>query len=81
MDLIRAALANRNAAGVAAAPAPKPVKSRGRGPTKAERAKANEPGSRAMRKFICEEKPAKKTVKDHLEAIIAIECESSSEGE
>lgn len=79
MDLIKAAIANRRAAGADAQPAPKPVKNRGRGPTKAERAKANEPGSRAMRKFICDEKPAKKVVKDHIEAIIAQECESSSD--
>lgn len=39
------------------------------------------PGSRAMRKFIIEEKPGKKVVKEHLEAIIQMECESSSEEE
>jgi hypothetical protein len=32
-----------------------------------------------MRKFICEEKPSKKIVKEHLEAIIAAECASSSD--
>jgi hypothetical protein len=32
-----------------------------------------------MRAFIIEEKPSKKVVKDHLEAIIARECATSSE--
>jgi hypothetical protein len=32
-----------------------------------------------MRSFIIEEKPSKKVVRDHLEAIIAAECESSEE--
>jgi hypothetical protein len=39
----------------------------------------NVPGSRAMRKFICEEKPSKKVVKEHLEAIVATACESSDD--
>lgn len=39
------------------------------------------PGSRAMRKYIIEETPGKKVVKQHLEAIINAECESSSEEE
>jgi hypothetical protein len=34
-----------------------------------------------MRKFIIDEKPSKKVVREHLEAIIARETESSSEGE
>lgn len=79
MDLLKAMLANR-----AAAPSmvhdPKPApKRKGRKPTKTDRAKEQTPGSRAMRTFIIEEKPSKKIVKDHLEAIIARECESSSE--
>jgi len=32
-----------------------------------------------MRTFIIEEKPSKKVVKEHLEAIIAAECASSDE--
>jgi hypothetical protein len=32
-----------------------------------------------MRKFICEEKPSKKVVKDHLQAILDRACESSDE--
>jgi hypothetical protein len=34
-----------------------------------------------MRKFICEEKPSKKVVKEHLEAMIDAECASSSDEE
>lgn len=79
MDLLKTMLANR-----AAAPAmvhdPKPAPKRGgRKPTKADRAKEQTPGTRAMRAFIIEEKPSKKVVKEHLEAIISRECESSSE--
>lgn len=59
---------------------PKPTRARnGRRPTKADRAKEQTPGSRTMRAFIIEEKPAKKCVKDHLDAIIDKECETSSE--
>ena len=40
------------------------------------------PGSKAMRRYIIEETPGKKVIKEHLEAIINAECESSSdEGE
>lgn len=60
---------------------PKPAARRGRKPTKADRAKEQTPGTRTMRAFIIEEKPAKKVVKDHLEAIIDQECVSSSEEE
>jgi hypothetical protein len=38
-------------------------------------------GTKSMRKYIISEKPAKKHVKEHLEAIIAMECESSSDEE
>jgi hypothetical protein len=37
------------------------------------------PGTKAMRLHIIEKKPKPKTVKEHLEAIIAQECESSSD--
>lgn len=74
-------IANRHAAGGGLAD-PKPRAQRPRkGPTKTERAAENTPGSRAMRKFICEEKPSKKVVKDHLDAILARACESSSDEE
>lgn len=80
MDLLKSMLANRNQA-VTLSPTPKPRSGRTgrRTPTKTERARENCPGSRAMRKFILEEKPGKKVVREHLEAIIAAECASSSE--
>ena len=78
MDLLKSMLANRASAPMVHDPKPAP-KRRGRKPTKADRAKEQTPGTRAMRAFIIEEKPSKKVVKDHLEAIIARECESSSD--
>lgn len=78
MDLLKTMVANRQAVG--APPDPKPRKQAGRkAPTKADRAKENLPGSKSMRQFICAEKPGKKIVREHLEAIIARECESSSD--
>ena len=76
MDLLKAMIANRQTAKTVSDPTP-----RGRGgrkkPSKTERAKDVPAGTRAMRTFICEEKPPKKVVKEHLEAMIAAECESS----
>jgi hypothetical protein len=78
MDLLKSMLANRASAPVIHDP--KPTRKRdGRKPTKTDRAKEQTPGSRAMRTFILEEKPSKKVVKDHLEAIVQTECESSEE--
>ena len=37
------------------------------------------PGTKSYRRMIIEEKPSKKKVKEHLEAMIAYECESSDE--
>ena len=37
------------------------------------------PGTKAYRHMIIEEKPSKKKVKEHLEALIAFECESSDD--
>lgn len=37
------------------------------------------PGTKAMKKYIIEKKPGKKTVKEHFEEIISQECESSSD--
>lgn len=71
-------IANRQAAGTVVDPKPRKQTSARKGPTKAERAKENAPGSRQMRKFICEEKPGKKIVKEHLEAMME---ESSSDEE
>lgn len=39
------------------------------------------PGTKAFRKMIIEEKPSKKKLKEHLEGLIAFECESSSDEE
>lgn len=76
MDLLRSMIANR--AQMPGGPSdPKPRADRKKKETKADRAKENTPGSRAMRKFIIEEKPGKKVVREHLEAMIAAECESS----
>ena len=77
MDLLKTMIANRQQMGVVSDPKPRKQNAR-KGPTKAERAKENMPGSKAMRKFICEEKPGKKVVKEHLEAFLV---ESSSDEE
>jgi hypothetical protein len=81
MDLLKTMIANRAQATVVHDPKPRYTETGGRRrtATKAERAKANAPGSKAMRTFIIEEKPGKKVVKEHLEAIIAAECASSDE--
>ena len=76
MDLLRTMIANRSQMTVHD---PAPRKTGGRKTTKADRAKAQSAGSRAMRSFIIEEKPGKKIVREHLEAIIAEECASSDE--
>lgn len=78
MDLLKSMIANRQNAKAVSDPVPRREKGR-RKPSKAEKAKEIPAGTRAMRNFICEEKPPKKVVKDHLEAMIAYECESSSE--
>ena len=80
MDLLKSMIANRHAAPPAHDPKPRAQRPR-KGPTKTERAAENTPGSRAMRKFIIEEKPSKKVVKEHLDAILARACESSSDEE
>jgi hypothetical protein len=78
MDLLKTMMANR--ATMLKVDDPKPRSSSGRKTaSKAERAKAIGPGTRAMRAFIIEEKPGKKVVKEHLEAIVAAECASSDE--
>jgi hypothetical protein len=78
MDLLKSMIANRQATGVTSHQDPKPRKQNARKPSKADRAKENMPGSRAMRKFICEEKPGKKVVKEHLEAFL-VESDSDEE--
>ena len=46
--------------------------------TKAQKAKEIPPGTRAMRKFIQEEKPSNKVVREHLEALVE-DSDSDSE--
>ena len=78
MDLLKSMIANRQ---MATKPPndPEPRRRGGKKPSKTERAKEVPAGTRAMRTFICTEKPPKKVVKEHLEAIILAECESSSD--
>ena len=80
MDLLRQMTANRQAMGVVVDPQPTPVKGR-KAPTKAQKAETREPGSKAMRIFIIEEKPSKKIVRNHFKALVEKECESESDDE
>lgn len=77
MDLLRNMMANRAAKGVV--DDPKPVGDKK--VPKAQRAKKHEGGSKSMRHFIIEEKPSKKVVREHFEALVAIECDSGSESD
>ena len=56
---------NRAAKGIPEPPLPKPA-----GTTKKERTAKYKPGSKMMRSHIIEEKPSRKVVKEHLEALI-----------
>lgn len=79
MDLLKSMIANRqNSVRPPNDPVPRSRQGRKK-PSKTEQAKSIPSGSRAMRSFICEEKPPKKVVKEHLEAIISEECNTSSE--
>jgi len=51
----------------------------GKKKTKAEKAKEHIPGSKSMRKFIQEERPNSKVVREHLSAVISNLTETSSE--
>jgi len=55
----------------------KPIKEGKR--TKAQKAKEHEPGTKDMRRFIIEEKPSAKVVREHLNAKIEMETASSDE--
>ena len=55
----------------------KPIKEGKR--TKAQKAQDHEPGTKDMRRFIIEEKPSAKIVRDHLIAKIEMETASSDE--
>ena len=74
MDLLKAMRANREASGLTQQVEKMAV-------TKSSNKSEIAPGTKTMRKHIIDEKPGKKVVKTHIEAIIAHECESSSEEE
>lgn len=57
----------------------KPIKDGKR--TKAQKAKEHEPGTKDMKKFIIDEKPSAKVVREHLNAKIEMETASSDEEE
>jgi hypothetical protein len=82
MDLLRMIAANRQAqVEVKKAPVeerPKMNKVRGT-PTSLPKPVEDVPGTKSYRRMIIEEKPSKKKVKEHLEAMIAYECESSDD--
>ena len=59
------------------APKSKPIRQGKK--TKAQRAEEHEPGTKDMRRFIIEEKPSAKIVREHLNAKIAMETASSDE--
>lgn len=86
MDLLRTMVANRQMNGLTSKVEAMSVTEKHHEPvrvglTQNMTAQYKAPGSRAMRKHIIEEKPGKKTIKEHLEAIINAECESSSDEE
>jgi len=85
MDLLRTMASNRQAQGLESRKKEevieRPMVSSMISPMLNSMAQHKAPGSKAMRKYIIEETPAKKVVKKHLEAIITAECESSSEEE
>lgn len=76
MDLLRQVAMNRAAKGVPEPPLPKP-----QGTTKKERTMKYKPGSKLMRSHIIEEKPSKKAVKEHLEALIDREVSKTLDSE
>lgn len=77
MDLLKMMAANRQAAGASVVD-PKPAAQKGKPKeSKASRAKRITSGSREMRRFIIDEKPSKKVVRDHFLQIVEQECVSS----
>ena len=86
MDLLKTMVSNRQSQGLVSASKKeevviaRPVMS-SLTPMLSSMAQYKAPGSRAMRRYIIEETPGKKVVKEHLEAIITAECESSSDEE
>lgn len=75
MDLLKMMMANRAAQARVVDPQPASAKPK----PKAEKAKSHDPGSRAMRHFIIEEKPGKKVVREHFASLVEQECASSDE--
>ena len=75
MDLLKNMMANRQAQGLHQV---QPLKANELPKPKVSSEKPA-PGTKAMRMYIIEKKPAKKAIKEHFEAIIAQECESSSD--
>jgi len=75
MDLLRNMSANRQVQGLTLQMEKVSIEKKGREKTEGV------PGSKAMRYYIIEKKPGKKVVKEHLEAIISQECESSSDSD
>ena len=84
MDLLKMIAANRQTqAQVQKAPVeerPKMSKIKGT-PSGLVKPAENVPGTKSYRNMIIEDKPTKKKVKEHLEAIIAFECESSDDSD
>lgn len=79
MDLLRAMMANRAAAGSSVVdPQPRAEPGKKKEP-KAHRAKRHEAGTKDMRRFIIEEKPAKKVVRDHFLCMVEQECVSEED--
>lgn len=74
MDLLRTMAGNRQANGLM-------VEQKNEAKHKITEKSEIMPGTKAMRRHIIEEKPSKKVVKAHIEAIIAHECETSSDEE
>lgn len=85
MDLIRMLQDRRKAANIVVAKEgavlepkkSKPIKEGKK--TKAQKAQEHVPGTKDMRRFIIEEKPSAKIVREHLNAKIEMETASSDE--
>ena len=76
MDLLKSMRANRQASGTPPAPIPRRSDKK---KTKTDRAKENTPGTKRMREFIIEEKPGKKVVREHFDAMIEEACKEDSD--
>lgn len=82
MDLLKQMMENRKMAGLTMQMEKTTISTRSESISKTKSEKEEiERGSRRFRRFIIENKPGKKDVKEHLQAIVDAECESSSEEE